>query len=226
VLRVITLPTLLTAVTGTQTVTDPNIGFLKLSSFAASLVKSTSIWVICHVPMSACVPSTSPRVYASTVITCFPFKLPTFKFKTPSINYSKDYLSFLSTHGKKETKSHVHFLKIWQYISSEEEEAREKWLEEHAEEIEKDDKTHEEFLRKEEEYLAKHPEERKKREEKEREQDEAYLQYLKDNAEEIEQQEKWLEEESIRLDERRKTLKELQDIIKKAKEAKNGDCQK
>jgi len=50
--------------------------------------------------------------------------------------------------------------------------------------------------------------------------DVAYLQYSKDHIEEIRGQEKWLEEESIRLDERRKTLKELQDIIKKAKELK------
>jgi hypothetical protein len=43
---------------------------------------------------------------------------------------------------------------------------------------------------------------------------------LKDHAEEIEEQEKFIEEEAIRLDERRKTLAELQDIINKAKEAK------
>jgi site-specific recombinase XerC len=101
-----------------------------------------------------------------------------------------------------------------------EEEEREKWIEEHADKLEKEDREHEEFLREEEEYLASHPEERKRREKEEKERDEAYLQYLKDHTKEIEEQEKWAEEESIRLDERRKTLEELQAIIKKAKETR------
>jgi hypothetical protein len=97
------------------------------------------------------------------------------------------------------------------------EEAHEKWLEEHAEELEKEEREHEKFLRAEEVYLAKHPEERRRREKENKELDNAYLQYLKDHAEEIEEQEKWVEEEAIRLDERRKTLKELQEVINKYK---------
>lgn len=108
--------------------------------------------------------------------------------------------------------------KIYQKVFEKtEEEEHEKWCEEHAEEIEKENREHEQFLREEEEYLAKHPEERRRREKENNERDEAYLQYLKDHAEEIEEQEKWVEEEAIRLDERRRTLGELQDIIKKAK---------
>jgi hypothetical protein len=94
------------------------------------------------------------------------------------------------------------------------------WLTENAEEMEREEKRHEEFLRAEEEYLAKHPEERKRREEEQKDIDDAYAQYMKDHAEEIEEQEKWVEEEAIRLDERRKTLAELQKIINKVKEAK------
>ena len=37
---------------------------------------------------------------------------------------------------------------------------------------------------------------------------------------EQERREKWIEEQSIRLDERREILKEFQDLIKKAKEEK------
>ena len=101
-----------------------------------------------------------------------------------------------------------------------EEEMHDQWLTENAEEMEREEKRHEEFLRAEEEYLAKHPEERKRREEEQKDVDDAYAQYMKDHAEEIEEQEKWVEEEAIRLDERRKTLAELQKIINKVKEAK------
>ena len=101
-----------------------------------------------------------------------------------------------------------------------EEEMHDQWLTENAEEMEREEKRHEEFLRAEEEYLAKHPEERKRREEEQKDIDDAYAQYMKDHAEEIEEQEKWVEEEAIRLDERRKTLTELQNIINRVKEAK------
>jgi site-specific recombinase XerC len=110
------------------------------------------------------------------------------------------------------------YLRVFQ--EKNEEEAFEKLLEEHNKESEKEDEEQEKFLREEEEYLAKHPEERKRRDEAQKAIDEAYSQYLKDHAEEIEEQEKFIEEEAIRLDERRKTLAELQDIINKAKEAK------
>ena len=100
------------------------------------------------------------------------------------------------------------------------EEDHEKWLEENAELLERESIEHEKALREEEKYLDKHPEERKRREEQDRQNYEEYLKYLEDHAEEIEEQEKWMEEETIRLDERRKTLSELQDIIKKARETK------
>lgn len=76
------------------------------------------------------------------------------------------------------------------------------------------------MLRKEEEYLAKHPEERKRREEQSQKLEAEFMKYLKEHAEEIEGQEKWIEEQLIREDERRKTLRELQDIVKKAKKMK------
>ena len=113
--------------------------------------------------------------------------------------------------------------KIYQKVFNEKtaEEEHEKWLEENAELIEAEAKEHEEALREEEEYLNKHPEKRKRREEQDRLNYEEWLKYLRDHVEEIEEQEKWVEEEAIRLDERRKTLAELQEIINKAKESKD-----
>jgi len=79
---------------------------------------------------------------------------------------------------------------------------------------------YEEMRRKEEEYLAKHPEERKRREEQAEKREAEFMKYLEEHSEEIEEQEKWIEEQLIRDDERRKTLRELQDIVKKAKKMK------
>jgi len=79
---------------------------------------------------------------------------------------------------------------------------------------------YEETRRKEEEYLAKHPEERKRREEQDKKREAEIMKYLEEHAEEIEEQEKWIEEQRIREDERRKTLGELQDILKKVKKMK------
>ena len=109
-------------------------------------------------------------------------------------------------------------------IVKEEDEKWEKEHPEHFEQIEQLYEQHKEMCRNEEEYLAKHPEERKRREEEAKklveEEPEIYL----DEAE-IEEQLKLADERIIRLDERRKTLRELQDrelkdIIKKAKRTK------
>ena len=88
------------------------------------------------------------------------------------------------------------------------------WLKEHPEyfkQLEEQSKEIDEILREEEEYYEKHPEERKKI----REED---MKCFEDQT--IQDQEKWLEEEQIRLDERTKIFKELQDMIKEAKKTK------
>ena len=112
--------------------------------------------------------------------------------------------------------------KIYQKVFREEIEQKEieKFMEESAPRREQLRKEREEKRRKEEEYLAKHPEERKRREEQAQKQDEYVMKYLEEHSEEIEEQEKWIEEQPIRDDERRKTLRELQDTVKKAKKTK------
>jgi len=108
-------------------------------------------------------------------------------------------------------------------IEREEDERWEKEHPEHLEQIEQMYEQYKEMCRKEEEYLAKHPEERKRRKEEARkleEEDQAHF-----DDEWIEEQMKGAEEQSIRWDERRKTLRELQDrdlrdIIKKSKKPK------
>jgi len=125
----------------------------------------------------------------------------------------------------RELKNHIKRLedtmeKIYQKVFNEEiaKEEYEKWLEDNAGLLEVEHKEHEEARKEEEEYLDKHPEERRRREEQNRKNYEEYMKYLEEHPEEIEEQEKWMEEEAIRMDERRRTLGELQDVIKKAKE--------
>ncbi|MHA2315572.1 MAG: tyrosine-type recombinase/integrase [Candidatus Hermodarchaeia archaeon] len=112
--------------------------------------------------------------------------------------------------------------KIYQKVFHEEieQEKIDKLLEEDARSREQEIEKLETTLGKEEEYLAKHPEERKRLEEQEEKREAELMKYLEEHAEEIEEQEKWIEEQIIREDERRKTLGELQDIVKKAKEKK------
>jgi hypothetical protein len=96
------------------------------------------------------------------------------------------------------------------------EKAQENWEKEHPHDAEK----FERMIEREEKYLAEHPEERKKREEEDKKQEAEFEKYLKENPEDIAEQEKWIEEEAIRMDERSKTLRELQEIIKRAKETR------
>ena len=117
--------------------------------------------------------------------------------------------------------------KMYQKVFHEEiEQEEEKWKKEHLEyfeQIEQMYEHHQEKCRREEEYLAKHPEERKRREEEAKKLAEESENYLDDA--EIEEQLKCAEEQIIRGDERRKTLRELQDgelrdLIKKSKRTK------
>jgi hypothetical protein len=108
--------------------------------------------------------------------------------------------------------------KIYQKVFHEEieQEKIDKMIEEHMRASEQQIEDHEEKLRK-EEYLAKHPEERERLEEQNKKRGAELMKYLEEHSEEIEEQEKWIEEQLIRDDERRKTLRELQDTVKKAK---------
>jgi site-specific recombinase XerC len=112
--------------------------------------------------------------------------------------------------------------KIYQKVFHEEIEREkiDKSLEKHMRESSQWMEDYDEMRRKEEEYLEKHPEERKRREEQAQKQEAEFMKYLEEHAEEIEEQEKWIEEQRIREDERRKTLRELQDTFKKAKKMK------
>ena len=120
--------------------------------------------------------------------------------------------------------------KMYQKVFHEEivKEEDEKWEKEHPEHFEQIEQMYEqnkERCWKEEECLAKHPEERKRREEEAKKQAEEYEKYLEGHEAEFEEEFKHAEEQSIRWDERRKTLKELQDgefrdTIKKSKRTK------
>jgi len=121
--------------------------------------------------------------------------------------------------------------KMYQKVFHEEivKEEDEKWEKEHPEHFEQMYEQHKEMCRNEEEYLAKHPEERKRREEEAKKQAEEYEKYLEGHEAEFEKEFKQAEEQSIRWDERRKTLKELQDrelrdIIKKVEKAKKNNA--
>lgn len=107
--------------------------------------------------------------------------------------------------------------KIYQKVFHEEIEQKrnEKWLEEHSEELEEQDKIIEKHYRKQEEYLKKHPRERKRQEEEKKKRDEQFMKYLEEHSKEIEEQDKMIEEYWILRDGYKKAIKEIQDIIKK-----------
>ena len=112
--------------------------------------------------------------------------------------------------------------KMYQKVFRDEFEQEEETLKkEHPEHFDKIEKMYAQ-KRKEEDYSAKHPEERRKLEEQAEKEYEEFKESLEETETEFERVMRIIDEQIIRLDERKKTLRELQDsdfrdLIKKTK---------